>query len=44
VRGGNRVERGLVTSGKDLVNIARFLPPGNASYTAADVIAALLGT
>ncbi|MCC6662061.1 MAG: nitronate monooxygenase [Phycisphaerales bacterium] len=32
----------LVTSGDDVATVARFLPPGAASYTAADVIVALL--
>lgn len=43
MRQGKHVEQGLVTSGDDLTEIARFLPPGATSYTAADVIAKLLG-
>jgi nitronate monooxygenase len=38
------VEKTLVTSGDDVADIARFLRPGALSYTAADVIARLLGT
>lgn len=34
----------LVTAGNDVAQIARFLPPGRESYTAADVIDHLLGT
>lgn len=36
------VEPPIITSGDDLVNLARFLPEGKDSYTAADVIAKLL--
>lgn len=36
------VEPPVITSGDDLVNLARFLPEGKDSYTAADVIAKLL--
>jgi nitronate monooxygenase len=42
-RQGKHTEQGLVTSGDDLTEIARFLAPGATSYTAADVIAKLLG-
>ncbi len=44
VRGGNGkyVEVGMVTSGDDLTGIPAFLPSGQSSYTAADVIAKLL--
>jgi nitronate monooxygenase len=42
--GGKHVEVGLVTTGNDLVDIKRFLEPGKSSYSAADVIATLLGT
>jgi nitronate monooxygenase len=38
------VETGLVTCGNSLADLARFLPNGNPSYSAADVIAKLLGT
>ena len=37
------VEGTLVTSGDDVADIARFLAPGAVSYTAADVVARLLG-
>jgi nitronate monooxygenase len=43
IRQGKHTEQGLVTSGDDLTEIARFLPPGATSYTAADVVAKLLG-
>jgi len=43
MRQGKHVEQGLVTSGDDLTEIARFLAPGATSYTAADVVAKLLG-
>ena len=36
------VERALVTSGDDAVNVARFLKSGQSTYSAADVIAYLL--
>jgi nitronate monooxygenase len=42
IRNGKYVENGLVTSGNDLVAIARFLPPGASSYTAADVVTNLM--
>jgi nitronate monooxygenase len=41
-RNGKYVENGLVTSGNDLPGIARFLPPGASSYTAADVVLKLM--
>ena len=41
VRNSKHTEAGLVTTGDDLVTIARFLPSDGASYTAADVIAKL---
>ncbi|HUZ49118.1 MAG TPA: nitronate monooxygenase [Candidatus Dormibacteraeota bacterium] len=34
-------EAGLVTAGDDLTEIVRFLPPGQLTYTAADVISNL---
>jgi nitronate monooxygenase len=43
VRAGKHVENGLVTAGNDLVNAARFLPVGTTEYSAAEVVAALLG-
>lgn len=42
VRCGHRVEPPLVTAGDDLAGVARFLPVGSASYSAADVLSALL--
>ena len=42
VRAHKYVESGAVTSGDDLPSIKRFLSPGSATYTAADVIAELL--
>jgi nitronate monooxygenase len=44
VRNGKHVEQGLITSGDDLKFIARFLPTGQSSYSAADVIGKLLGS
>ena len=43
VRNGKREEYGLITAGDDLVTIARFLQPGRTEYSAADVVAQLLG-
>src|SRR5664279_4850916 len=40
---GKHVEVGLVTTGDDLVDIARFLKPGRTSYTTAEVLDSLLG-
>jgi len=37
-RNGQRSEPGLVTAGDDLPFVSNFLRPGNASYSAADVI------
>jgi nitronate monooxygenase len=42
VRKGKHVERGLVTAGDDLTEIARFLPPSKSAYSAAEVITKLL--
>ena len=42
VRAGKHTEIGLATSGNDLTEVARFLAPGRTTYTAADVLAALL--
>ncbi len=44
VRGlaGGGVERALVSSGADVAGIARFVRPGATSYTAADVLEAVL--
>jgi len=41
-RKGGYVEPGLITAGDDLVGIARFLPSGQWSYSAKDVIETLL--
>lgn len=38
-----KVEAAVVTSGDDLPGIKRFLPPNRHSYSAADVVAMLLG-
>jgi nitronate monooxygenase len=43
VRAGKYVEQGLVTSGDDLSSVARFLAAGRTDYTAADVVATLMG-
>ncbi len=42
VRCGSHVEPPLVTAGDDLTEIARFLPDSAATYSAADVLNALL--
>lgn len=42
VRCGSHVEPPLVTAGDDLTTIARFLPESASTYSAADVINALL--
>ena len=44
IQKGAYVETGLVTCGDCLGAVADLLPPGSTSYTAADVIARLLGT
>jgi nitronate monooxygenase len=41
-RNGKYLEHGMVTSGNDLTGIARFLPHGAATYTAADVVTNLM--
>jgi nitronate monooxygenase len=41
---GGIAEKTLITSGDDVADVARFLPPGAASYSAADVVTRLLGT
>ena len=43
VRKDGLQEKPLLTSGDDLVQIGRFLPPGASSYTAKDVVSKLLG-
>ena len=42
VRPGQRAELPLVTAGDDLEQIAQFIPPGQESYTAVDVLHRLL--
>jgi nitronate monooxygenase len=42
IRCGHRVEPALVTAGDDLTEIARFLPANATTYSAADVLKALL--
>ena len=43
VRSGNRVEKGLVTSGDDLATLVPFFPPeGGWAYGASDVVNRLL--
>lgn len=41
-RKGGYVEPALITAGDDLVDIARFLPSGQSTYSARDVIETLL--
>jgi len=42
IQKGGAVEKPLLTSGDDLAEIARFIPEGQSSYTARDVITKLL--
>jgi nitronate monooxygenase len=42
VRAGRLVERGIVTSGDDLLSVREFLHDGQMDYTAADVVSRLL--
>jgi nitronate monooxygenase len=42
VRGGKYRERGLITSGHDLLGIRRFLPASGSTYNAADVVTKLM--
>ena len=42
VRKGRLVEAGIVTSGNDLSELGRFMPPGELEYRAADVLDILL--
>jgi len=42
IQKGGAIEKPLLTSGDDLVEIARFIPEGQTSYTARDVINKLL--
>jgi nitronate monooxygenase len=41
---GREPEAGLVTAGDDLVQLDRFLAPGETRYSAADVLARLIAT
>ena len=43
VRAGKYIENGLVTAGDDLAGVTRFLRADRRPYTAADVVATLLG-
>ena len=43
VRAGGVHEPAIMTSGDDVLHVARFLAPGRDSYTAAEVIRQLLG-
>jgi len=40
---GGKIEPPLLTAGDDIVNLSRFFKPGTKTYTARDVIDALLG-
>ena len=42
IQKGGAIEKPLLTSGDDLAEIARFIPEGQTSYTARDVINKLL--
>jgi nitronate monooxygenase len=42
IRNGHHVEPAMVTAGDDLTEVARFLPEGATTYSAADVLDALL--
>ena len=42
IRAGGDAELPLITAGMDLGKVAQFLKPGSDSYSAADVIEALL--
>ena len=44
IRAGGLAEDPLLTAGDDVANLARFLPAGADSYSAADVIRWLLGS
>lgn len=44
IRQDGLAEKPLLTCGDDLAEIARFVPEGQTSYTASDVIEKLLGT
>ena len=42
IRGGTYEERGVMTSGDDLMSVRQFLPANGGNYSAVDVIARLL--
>ena len=44
IRADGLSDGALLTAGNDVAHIARYLPPGQDSYTAADVLHYLLGT
>ena len=44
IRPGDDGEPALLTAGNEVSNVAEFLRPGRKSYTAAEVVADLLGT
>jgi NAD(P)H-dependent flavin oxidoreductase YrpB (nitropropane dioxygenase family) len=44
VRSGDDEELALLTAGNEVAHVAQFLKPGRDSYTAAEVIAQLLGS
>jgi nitronate monooxygenase len=44
IRADGLADGTLLTAGNDVANVARYLPPGQESYTAADVMRHLLGT
>ena len=39
---GQEIERALVTAGDDAIHLSRFVPPGQQTYTARDVVEYLL--
>jgi len=43
MRNGKHVEKPLITTGDDLKHVAQFLPDGQVSYSAEDVVATLMG-
>jgi NAD(P)H-dependent flavin oxidoreductase YrpB (nitropropane dioxygenase family) len=44
VQRNGEIEQELITSGDDVADVARFLPPGRDTYSALDVIDYLLPT
>jgi hypothetical protein len=42
IRADGLADGTLLTAGNDVANVARYLPPGQESYTAADVMRHLL--